>query len=88
MHSQSQLWSALMQIERPAANIQLKNKSTAWAAFYIGMRAPEASAEGSIPEWLDIFPNSGYIEPRVCIFSHPFNMLLFGTRHHLLVPAL
>lgn len=54
-----------MQVERPTGRVRLRNEGTSWAAFHIAMHAADVAAEGSIPEWLDILPTSGFLAPQV-----------------------
>lgn len=54
-----------MQIDDTSGRVTVSNEGERSATFYICARAKDGTADAPIPDWLDVYPTSGEVQPQV-----------------------
>lgn len=54
-----------MQIDQASGTVTVSNEGDHYATFHICGRPEGGSADAPIPDWLDVHPTSGALQPQV-----------------------
>jgi len=54
-----------MQIDDTSGRVTVSNEGERSATFYLCARAKDGAADAPIPDWLDVHPTSGEVQPQV-----------------------